>query len=116
MEEIPRELIARLNHPKDRERIEVARELGRYLKDAHYTPVSTEEVNNHVHTSFSFSPYSPAMAAWKARAAGLKAVGIMDHDTVAGCEEMLEAARELDFERAAVLRDKIEELEKEKKK
>ena len=31
-------------------------------------------------------------------------------------KEMLEAARELDFERAAVLRDELEELEKEKKK
>jgi len=50
-----------------------------------------EEVNCHVHTIYSFSPYSPAAAAERARAAGLSAVGIMDHDSVAGAEEMREA-------------------------
>ncbi len=51
------------------------------------------EVNNHVHTSFSFSPYSPAEAAEKADAAGLSAVGIVDHDTTAGAWEMREAGK-----------------------
>ncbi|TFG60765.1 MAG: PHP domain-containing protein [Spirochaetales bacterium] len=53
------------------------------------TPPRTEEVNNHVHTIYSFSPYSPAMAAFKAWQAGLKAVGIMDHDSIAGAGELL---------------------------
>ncbi|MHC2995626.1 MAG: hypothetical protein IBV53_09025 [Candidatus Atribacteria bacterium] len=39
----------------------------------------TEEVNNHVHTIYSFSPYSPSMVACLAWKAGLQAVGIMDH-------------------------------------
>ncbi len=56
-------------------------------------PRAAGEVNNHVHTFYSFSPYSPAMAAWKAREARLRAVGIMDHDSVAGAPEMLEACR-----------------------
>jgi len=46
------------------------------------------EVNCHVHTIYSFSPYSPAAAAERALAAGLAAVGIMDHDSFAGAEEM----------------------------
>lgn len=53
----------------------------------------TEEVNNHIHTQYSFSPYSPSAAAWQAAQAGLKAAGIMDHDAIAGAEEMLEACR-----------------------
>jgi predicted metal-dependent phosphoesterase TrpH len=51
------------------------------------------EINNHVHSTFSFSPYAPADIPAKAQAAGLGTVGIMDHDSVSGCEEFLEAAR-----------------------
>ncbi len=57
------------------------------------SPVKTGEVNNHVHTIYSFSPYSPAQAAYNAWLAGLDAVGIVDHESVSGCEEMIEAAR-----------------------
>jgi len=57
----------------------------------------TEEVNNHVHTIYSFSPYSPAMSALKAFKAGLKTVGIMDHDSVSGCAEMIAACKELEM-------------------
>ena len=53
----------------------------------------TEEVNNHVHTIYSFSPYSPSMAAYLAWKAGLQAVGIMDHDSVSGCKEAIEACK-----------------------
>jgi hypothetical protein len=51
-------------------------------------PGGAREVNCHVHTIYSFSPYSPAAAVERARAAGLAAVGIMDHDSVSGAEEM----------------------------
>jgi hypothetical protein len=49
------------------------------------------EVNCHVHTFYSFSPYSPAAAAARAQDAGLAAVGVMDHDSVAGAVEMRQA-------------------------
>ena len=49
------------------------------------------EVNCHVHTFYSFSPYSPAAAAARAQEAGLAAVGVMDHDSVAGAVEMRQA-------------------------
>lgn len=62
-------------------------------RNAGFTPPRTGEVNNHVHTIYSFSPYSPAEAAYGAWRAGLEAVGIIDHESVAGCEEMLEAGR-----------------------
>ena len=51
------------------------------------------EVNNHVHSTYSFSPYTPAEIPLKAKEAGLGTVGIMDHDSVSGCVEFLEAAK-----------------------
>ena len=49
--------------------------------------------NNHIHTTFSFSPYSPTAAVWAARRAGLLTAGIMDHDSISGAAEFREAAR-----------------------
>jgi len=49
------------------------------------------EVNNHVHTCYSFSPYTPAMAVLKAYEAGLDAVGSVDHDSIGAAHETLEA-------------------------
>jgi hypothetical protein len=53
----------------------------------------TGEVNNHVHTIYSFSPYSPVKAAYLADSAGLLAVGIVDHESLAGMAEMRQAGR-----------------------
>lgn len=52
-----------------------------------------EYVNNHIHTTYSFSPYTPTAAVYAAKIAGLSTAGIMDHDSVGGCEEFLEAGR-----------------------
>ena len=51
------------------------------------------EINNHVHSTYSFSPYAPAEIPAKAQEAGLGTVGIMDHDSVSGCAEFLDAAK-----------------------
>ena len=48
-------------------------------------------VNNHIHTFYSFSPYSPTKAIWAAYNAGLTTAGIMDHDSVSGAREFIEA-------------------------
>ena len=50
-----------------------------------------KEINNHIHTIYSFSPYAPSMAALLARDAGLGAAGSVDHDSIAAAEEMLTA-------------------------
>ena len=47
--------------------------------------------NNHIHTTYSFSPYSPTAAVYFARAAGLETAGIMDHDSVGGAKEFRQA-------------------------
>ncbi|MDR2657129.1 MAG: PHP domain-containing protein [Oscillospiraceae bacterium] len=50
-------------------------------------------VNNHIHTTYSFSPFTPTQAAHQARLSGLATAGIMDHDSVSGAEEFLDACR-----------------------
>ena len=62
---------------------------------AGFSPPKTGEVNNHIHTTYSFSPYSPAEAAYGAWRAGLEAAGIVDHESVSGCPEMLEAGKRI---------------------
>lgn len=52
-----------------------------------------QEINNHVHSTFSFSPYAPEEIPAKAKEAGLGTVGIMDHDSVSGCAAFLDAAK-----------------------
>ncbi|MBQ3004582.1 MAG: PHP domain-containing protein [Clostridia bacterium] len=49
--------------------------------------------NNHIHTFYSFSPYSPTAAVYYARESGLQTAGIMDHDSIAGAFEFIEAGK-----------------------
>ena len=54
-------------------------------------------VNNHIHTCYSFSPYTPSSAVWYAWMAGLQTAGIMDHDSVGGMREFIEAGKIMDM-------------------
>ena len=56
-------------------------------------PEWVAESNNHIHTCYSFSPYTPAAAALGARRAGLRVVGSVDHDSIGAAAEMSEATR-----------------------
>jgi len=58
-------------------------------------PAFSGEINNHIHTIYSFSPYTPSMAALKAREAGLEAAGSVDHDSYAAAPEMRAACAAL---------------------
>lgn len=75
----------RLNAPDREARLAAARELAAH----EIYPKPTRFTNNHIHTTYSFSPYSPAAAVWMARRAGLRTAGIMDHDSCAGAEEFI---------------------------
>ena len=55
--------------------------------------VKPQFANNHIHTFYSFSPYSPTAAIYMARAEGLQTAGIMDHDSIAGAAEFREAGK-----------------------
>ena len=54
-------------------------------------PPAGADVNDHIHTTYSFSPYSPTAGAYMARASGLCTAGIMDHDTIMGAREFIAA-------------------------
>ena len=65
--------------------------LKRAAAAASFPSVDPRMVNNHIHTSYSFSPYSPAAAVYAARAEGLATCGIVDHDSIGGAEEFIQA-------------------------
>jgi hypothetical protein len=61
-------------------------------------PISREnDANNHIHTIYSFSPYSPTKAAYMAYRAGLTSAGIMDHDSLSGGKEFKKACEILNI-------------------
>jgi len=86
-------IIQELNSSNERSRLFGLEKIYKLKEIGEEQFKKTEEVNNHVHTIYSFSPYSPSMAAYLAWKAGLRAVGIMDHDSVSGCKELIEACK-----------------------
>lgn len=85
------ETVNLLNAPTAAQRLE---NLKKLLSDEASPPeVLQQYANNHIHTIYSFSPYSPTAAVWAARAAGLPTAGIMDHDSIAGAEEFRAAGK-----------------------
>ena len=73
--------------------VEVRLDTLRKMVEAVPAPEGGGHVNNHIHTTYSFSPYSPTKAIWMARQSGLRTAGIMDHDSVGGCREFIEAGK-----------------------
>ena len=85
-------LINMLNHPDKSKRLEALTELAQKIKKGMIAPpIKGSDVNNHIHTIYSFSPYSPTKAVWMAYMAGLTTAGIMDHDSISGAEEFIKA-------------------------
>ncbi len=83
-----------LNAPTKAERLE---NLKKVLETTVFPPMVPEFINNHIHTTYSFSPYSPTAAVYAARMEGLCTAGIIDHDSISGAEEFLEAAKLVDM-------------------
>ena len=85
-------LIGALNAETKEERLAALREIKALTdKGELKTPEKTSYVNNHIHTTYSFSPYSPTKALYMAWQNGLGTAGIMDHDSVSGAYEFIEA-------------------------
>ncbi len=90
--------IENLNNKKSEERLNSLRVLKNAVdKGDIQKPLFFNDVNNHIHTTYSFSPYSPTKALFMAYMNGLKTAGIMDHDSAAGCEEFIKAGQILDM-------------------
>ncbi len=90
---IDNKLIDKLNAGSRDERVSAAFNIGEQIEKLGLYSNKTDEVNNHIHTTFSFSPYSPSRAAFMARSAGLKAAGSVDHDSIGAAKEMVEACK-----------------------
>ncbi|MBN2859010.1 MAG: PHP domain-containing protein [Sphaerochaetaceae bacterium] len=71
-----------INSSSYEKRIAAAQEIRELIRKGTVRFPSLAEVNNHVHTSFSFSPYEPAAAVYRAKKAGLSIVGSVDHDSI----------------------------------
>lgn len=82
-------VLNQLNASAREERLENLKAL---LPRANFPPMVPQYINNHIHTTYSFSPYSPTAAVYAARAEGLCTAGIIDHDSIAGAREFLAAA------------------------
>ncbi len=83
-------ILNKLNAPTKEERLQ---NLAEVLKETVFPPMVPQYINNHIHTTYSFSPYSPTAAVYAARMEGLCTAGIIDHDSISGAEEFLEAAK-----------------------
>ncbi len=83
-----------LNAPTKEERLA---NLAKVLETTQFPPMVPEYINNHIHTTYSFSPYSPTAAVYAARMEGLCTAGIIDHDSISGAREFLEAAQMIDI-------------------
>lgn len=86
--------IEELNNKDVTIRLESIRKLAEAIKKGDILrPQRGDCVNNHIHTFYSFSPYSPTKAVWASYKAGLATCGIVDHDTVSGVREFIEAGK-----------------------
>ena len=83
------QILEKLNAPTREARLANLREI---VKTTQFPPMVPQYINNHIHTTYSFSPYSPTAAVYAARMEGPCTAGIIDHDSISGAEEFLEAA------------------------
>ncbi len=83
-----------LNAPTKEERLA---NLAEIAPKTAFPPMVPQYINNHIHTTYSFSPYSPTAAVYAARMEGLCTAGIIDHDSISGAREFLEAAKLVDM-------------------
>ena len=87
------EYMSLLNGKTKEERLSALREIKRLIDKGEITRAECEGIaNNHIHTTYSFSPYSPTAAVFLAWKEGLGTCGIIDHDGVGGCREFIEAS------------------------
>ena len=82
-------ILEKLNDPSREIRLKNLREIAAVTEFPEAVP---RYINNHIHTTYSFSPYSPTAAVYAARMEGLCTAGIIDHDSIAGAREFIDAA------------------------
>jgi hypothetical protein len=82
------EILGKLNQEERENRLQALEVIA---KDTSFRTPDKRYVNNHIHSTYSFSPYSPTAVAFAAKEAGLATAGIVDHDSIGGAKEFLRA-------------------------
>lgn len=91
-------LMEKLNAPTKVERLQALVEIKKNIDQGNIPqPVRGMDVNSHIHSIYSFSPYSPSKAVFRSWEAGLLTTGIMDHDSISGAMEFIEAGIIMDM-------------------
>lgn len=87
--------IESLNNAKTCKRLSAVKKLKKLEKrDESLKPSDKPgDTNVQIHSFYSFSPYSPAKAAYMAYKSGLLTMGLSDHDTLAGAKEFIRACK-----------------------
>ncbi len=85
--------LTQLNQPDIKKRLNVLEEIATLYSKGEISRKNSGSVNNHIHTTYSFSPYSPSAAVYMAWKNGLSTAGIMDHDSIAGAHEFIKAGK-----------------------
>ena len=87
-------LLELLNAPTKETRLQALREIKKLIDSGVINePVQGMDVNSHIHSIYSFSPYSPTKAVFRSWESGLLTTGIMDHDSISGAYEFIEAGK-----------------------
>ena len=89
------DLINKLNASSASERLSALKEV--LNSESEKPEFRQNDANNHIHTIYSFSPYSPTKAAYMAYLSGLTSAGIMDHDSLSGVKEFKSACNMLNL-------------------
>ena len=88
-------LAQKLNARKQKDRLKNLRQLVESNHGGINDVSPGTQVGNHLHTTFSFSPYSPSLAMFLAKLSGLRGVGVVDQDSIGAAEELEEASNVL---------------------
>lgn len=84
--------ILKLNDPKKKKRLSSAVKLGKLIKKEGKRKAQ-RACCGFIHSAYSFSPYTPAMAAYMVYNNGLSCAGMVDTGTLSGGEEFLSVCR-----------------------
>ncbi len=90
-----KKLLDALNTKTDKKRLSALKKVLKKETEEEKPVRRENDANNHIHTIYSFSPYSPTKAAYMAYKAGLTSAGIMDHDSLSGPVEFKTACKML---------------------
>lgn len=102
-------LIADLDHPDARTRRQALEALHAAAVAAGNLPAPGRAFNLHAHSFFSYNGYgySPTGLAWRARRAGLCAMGLVDFDVLDGVVEFLSACHLLGLRACAGIETRV---------